>query len=189
VVRRHIPDRPQRRTILAAYGGVFVAGSLAWGIVFDGFRPDRYDITGAVDLPGRRRRDHVFPPMTTPQQSKTLVRRLVEIVNNRDLDALEEVASGQIAEAARRWIGPFRDSFPDFRMYVHDVIAEGDKVVGHFKCSGTHQGEWRGIPPSGRRFEKVDEIYIFRVEDGKLSSATAVVEDNLTRMRQLGIQP
>ncbi|WP_311381118.1 YnfA family protein [Arthrobacter sp. ISL-85] len=34
--------------ILAAYGGVFVAGSLAWGMVFDGFRPDRWDITGSV---------------------------------------------------------------------------------------------------------------------------------------------
>jgi small multidrug resistance family-3 protein len=34
--------------ILAAYGGVFVTGSLLWGIVVDGFRPDRYDITGAV---------------------------------------------------------------------------------------------------------------------------------------------
>jgi small multidrug resistance family-3 protein len=34
--------------ILAAYGGVFVAGSLAWGMVFDGFRPDRYDVAGAV---------------------------------------------------------------------------------------------------------------------------------------------
>jgi small multidrug resistance family-3 protein len=34
--------------ILAAYGGVFVAGSLAWGMAVDGFRPDRYDITGAV---------------------------------------------------------------------------------------------------------------------------------------------
>ncbi|MGF9760931.1 YnfA family protein [Microvirga sp. 0TCS3.31] len=34
--------------ILAAYGGVFVAGSLAWGMVVDGFRPDRYDVTGAV---------------------------------------------------------------------------------------------------------------------------------------------
>jgi len=33
---------------LAAYGGVFVAGSLAWGIVFDGFRPDRYDLIGAA---------------------------------------------------------------------------------------------------------------------------------------------
>ncbi len=34
--------------ILAAYGGVFVAGSLAWGMAFDGFRPDRYDIAGAL---------------------------------------------------------------------------------------------------------------------------------------------
>ncbi|GAA3401465.1 UPF0060 membrane protein [Pseudarthrobacter polychromogenes] len=34
--------------ILAAYGGVFVAGSLAWGMVFDGFRPDRWDITGSL---------------------------------------------------------------------------------------------------------------------------------------------
>ena len=34
--------------ILAAYGGVFVAGSLGWGMVMDGFRPDRYDITGVL---------------------------------------------------------------------------------------------------------------------------------------------
>ncbi|WP_346927476.1 YnfA family protein [uncultured Arthrobacter sp.] len=34
--------------ILAAYGGVFVAGSMAWGIVFDGFRPDRWDVIGSV---------------------------------------------------------------------------------------------------------------------------------------------
>ncbi|WP_197382210.1 YnfA family protein [Mycolicibacterium mengxianglii] len=34
--------------ILAAYGGVFVAGSLAWGMVADGFRPDRWDVTGAL---------------------------------------------------------------------------------------------------------------------------------------------
>ena len=33
--------------ILAAYGGVFVAGSLAWGMVMDGFKPDRYDVVGA----------------------------------------------------------------------------------------------------------------------------------------------
>lgn len=34
--------------ILAAYGGIFVAGSLAWGVVMDGFRPDRFDISGAA---------------------------------------------------------------------------------------------------------------------------------------------
>lgn len=39
---------PHFGRILAAYGGVFVAGSLAWGIIFDGFKPDRYDIIGAA---------------------------------------------------------------------------------------------------------------------------------------------
>jgi predicted ester cyclase len=127
--------------------------------------------------------------MGTAEENKALVRRLVEIVNGGYLDALDEVASGEIAEQARRWIGPFRESFPDFHMELVDVIAEADKVVGHFKCSGTHRGEWRGSAPSGRRFEGVDEIYVFGVEDRRLSAALAVVEDNLTRMQQLGIRP
>jgi small multidrug resistance family-3 protein len=39
---------PHFGRILAAYGGVFVAGSLLWGVLFDGFRPDRWDLTGAA---------------------------------------------------------------------------------------------------------------------------------------------
>jgi small multidrug resistance family-3 protein len=39
---------PHFGRVLAAYGGVFVAGSLAWGMVVDGFRPDRWDLTGAA---------------------------------------------------------------------------------------------------------------------------------------------
>jgi small multidrug resistance family-3 protein len=49
------PD-PQFGRILAAYGGVFVAGSLAWGMLVDGFRPDRYDLVGATPLVLTRRR-------------------------------------------------------------------------------------------------------------------------------------
>ncbi|MDN3359786.1 YnfA family protein [Actinomadura sp. DC4] len=41
------PD-PNFGRILAAYGGVFVAGSLTWGVIADGYRPDRYDIIGAA---------------------------------------------------------------------------------------------------------------------------------------------
>ena len=121
------------------------------------------------------------------EHNTRLVQRLVEIVNAGDLDAIEEVATGRIASEARRWIGPFRDSFPDFRMEVVDVIAEEDKVAGYFRCSGTHHGEWRGHAPTGRRFEDVDEVYIFAVENGRLAEALAVVEDNLTRLRQLGL--
>jgi predicted ester cyclase len=125
--------------------------------------------------------------MSAVEHNRGLVRRLVEIVNDGDLDAIDEVASGEIAEGARGWIGPFRESFPDFHMEVLEVIAEPDKVVGYFKCSGTQEGEWRGNPASGRRFEGIDEVYIFRVEDGKLAGAVAAVEDNATRMRQLGL--
>jgi predicted ester cyclase len=122
------------------------------------------------------------------EENKLLVRRLVEeVVNERSIDVLDEVADGDIARAARGWIGPFRRSFPDFRMDIVDLIAEGDKVVAHFKCSGTHEGEWQGVAPTGRRFENVDEVYIFRVVDGRLASAVAV-EDNLSRMRQLGFE-
>ena len=121
------------------------------------------------------------------EENKQLVRRLVdEVVNQRNPDALDEVAEGEFAEIARRWISPFRSSFPDFSMEIADLVAEDDRVVAHFKCSGTHRGEWLGVAPTGRRFEKVDEIYIFQIRGKKLSSAVGV-EDNLSRMRQLGI--
>lgn len=123
------------------------------------------------------------------ESNKRLVRRLVEeAVGRHDLDVLEHVAAGEFAEMARRWVSPFRSAFPDFEMEIVDLIAEGERVVAHFRCSGTHRGEWLGVPATGRRFEKVDEIYIFRVHDGKLVRALGV-EDNLTRLRQLGLHP
>jgi predicted ester cyclase len=123
-----------------------------------------------------------------PQLGKALVRRLVdEVVNRADDSILDEVADASLAAAARRWIGPFRASFPDFRMEIVDLIGEGDKVVAHFHCSGTQEGEWLGLPPSGRRFSGIDEIYIFTVRNGRLSTAVAV-EDNLRRLGQLGVR-
>jgi predicted ester cyclase len=122
------------------------------------------------------------------EANKRLVRRLVdEAVARRNLAVLDEVAAGEFARAARRWVSPFQSAFPDFEMEVVDLIAEGDTVVGHFRCSGTHRGEWLGVPATGHRFEGVDEIYVFRVKDGKLVSAVGV-EDNLTRIRQLGLE-
>lgn len=121
--------------------------------------------------------------------NKRLVQRLVdEVVNEREEAALDELAGGEVARAARGWIGPFREAFPDFRMEVVQMVADEERVAAHFKCSGTHLGEWRGRAPTGRRFEDVDEIYIFAIEDGKLAGATAAVEDNLARMNQLGFE-
>lgn len=142
-------------------------------------------VAGDVVVARKRARSSVTSAET--EQHKLLVRRLVnDVVNQRDLDALNGVAAGTFVRTARRWISPFRQSFPDFSMEIVDLLAEGDKVVAHFKCSGTHEGEWLGHSPTGRRFEAVDEIYIFRVENGKLVAAFAV-EDNLTRLQQLGL--
>jgi predicted ester cyclase len=119
---------------------------------------------------------------------KELVRRLVdEVVNAADLAVLDELADDGVAETARRWIDPFRSAFPDFRMEIVDLVAEGDRVAAHFRCSGTHLGDWLGQPPTGRRFTDVDEIYIFDIREGRLASAVAV-EDNLARARQLGLR-
>ena len=121
------------------------------------------------------------------EANKELVQRLVEAVNRRDLDALDHVAAGEFASAARRWISPFQSSFPDFQMRIVDLVAEDDTVVAHFKCSGTHRADWLGIGATNNRFEDVDEVYIFRVENRKLVGATGI-EDNLSRMRQLGFR-
>jgi predicted ester cyclase len=121
------------------------------------------------------------------EANKQLIRRLVEeAVARRNPDVIDEIATGEFAQAAKRWVSPFRSAFPDFEMEIVELVAEADTVVAHFKCSGTHRGEWLGVAPTGRRFERVDEIYIFRVRDGKLVSARGV-EDNLSRLRQLGI--
>jgi predicted ester cyclase len=70
---------------------------------------------------------------------------------------------------ARRWVQPFQSSFPDFEMEIVDLVADGEKVVAR---SGTHRGDWFDVPGTRRRFEQVDEIYIFEVRDGKLVSAS-----------------
>jgi predicted ester cyclase len=81
----------------------------------------------------------------------------------------------------------YRSAFPDWRKDIVDVVAEEDMVVGRLKCSGTHRGEMMGIAPTGRHME-VDEVYFLRVEDGKFVEFWGL-EDNLTRMRQLGLLP
>ena len=116
-----------------------------------------------------------------------LVRRVVdEVMNERRLDVLDELCTPSMARRWRAWITPFQASFPDMRMEIVQLVAEGDTVVGRFTCSATHTGEWRGHAASGRRFENVDEVYFFSFEDGRIAEAWGV-EDTLDRMRQLGL--
>jgi predicted ester cyclase len=121
------------------------------------------------------------------EHNKEVVRRAIdEVINGGRMELVDELYGPEIAPGMKAWIAPFRASFPDVRMETIDLVAEGDKVVGRFTCSATHGGEWRGHPPTGRRFERVDEVYFFRLRDGKIVESWGV-EDTADRLRQLGL--
>jgi predicted ester cyclase len=121
------------------------------------------------------------------EHNKATVRRLIEeVLNGGRLEVIDELYAPELAVAARRWIRPFRVSFPDVRMEVVELLGEGDKVVGRFTCSATHLGAWLGHAPTGRRFERVDEVSIFRLRDGRIIQVWSL-EDTLGRLQQLGL--
>jgi predicted ester cyclase len=121
------------------------------------------------------------------EHNKATVQRLVEeVLNGGRLEVIDELYTPELARAATRWITPFRASFPDLHMEIVELIAEGDKVVGRFTCSATHLGEWLGQAPTGRRFERVDEVSIFWFRDGRIVHAWSL-EDILGRLQQLGL--
>ena len=123
-------------------------------------------------------------PTPPTQTHKTVVRRLVdEVMNAGRLDVVDELYTPELARQARDWIAPFRESFPDVRMEVVQLVAEGDTVAARFVCSGTHLGAWRGHAPTGRRF-RVDEVYVFEFSGGRIAKAWGL-EDTHKRLRQL----
>jgi predicted ester cyclase len=122
-----------------------------------------------------------------PDEHKRVVQRWVDAaINAGDLDAAAELCTPSAARRTRAWVAPFRESFPDLRMETVELVAEGDVVVGRFTCSATHLGAWRGHEPTGRRFERIDEVYFFRLESGLIAEFWGI-EDSASRLRQLGL--
>ena len=60
------------------------------------------------------------------------------------------------------------------QMTVEDVIADGDKAVARVTVTGTHQGEFMGVPPTGTRVVGVQLIDVMRFDDGGWSASTGV---------------
>jgi steroid delta-isomerase-like uncharacterized protein len=122
-----------------------------------------------------------------------------EVWNNGNLDAVDDIMTGNFVdhaappgfpsgpEGAKQVFTMYRSAFPDFRLNVWDLIAEGDKVVARWSTQGTHQGELMGIPPTGKRVE-VTGIDIFRFAEGKIAEHWAEF-DMLGLMQQLGVIP
>lgn len=122
------------------------------------------------------------------ERNKDTVRRLVdEVLNGGRLAVIDDLYAPELADEAKAWIAPFQRSFPDMRMEVVELVAEGDLVVGRFTCSATHTGDWLGHAPTGRRFDAIDEVSFFRFQDGRIVQAWGI-EDNLARLTQLGLR-
>ena len=117
-----------------------------------------------------------------------MVRRMVEGINVGDIEAtVDELFAPRAARRVKRLFTEFYTAFPDWREEIVELVAEGSTVAGRFRCSGTHQGEFLGEAPTGKRME-VEEVLFLRAEDGKFVDFWAL-EDSLGRLRQLGLLP
>lgn len=76
-----------------------------------------------------------------------------------------------------------RASFPDSHITVEDIISEGEKLVWVFRFDGTHEGEFLGIPPTGRRVS-VRGVGIERIREGRIVEHWGFV-DRLALVEQL----
>jgi hypothetical protein len=91
------------------------------------------------------------------------------------------------AELAKELFARLLRAYPDLHITIEDLIAEGDKVVSRNTVTGTHQGEYMGIPPTGNSVT-YNEVIITRFANGRIVETWAVV-DVLAQMRQLGVIP
>lgn len=90
-------------------------------------------------------------------------------------------------EGVRQLANVFHTAFPDLRLDVEDVIAEGDKMLVRLAIRATHQGELMGVAPTGKEVD-VPVLDLFRILDGRLVEHWAAV-DNLGMMQQIGAIP
>jgi steroid delta-isomerase-like uncharacterized protein len=136
----------------------------------------------------------------TIEENKALVRRFVDEVQSAgNIDAIDDLCSPEFVnhsapsgmppnrEGVKQVTAMFRQAFPDSYFTVEDMIAEGDKVATHKTFHGTHEGEFMGMPPTGRRVS-MELIDIVRISEGRVVEHWSM-GDNLGMMQQLGVIP
>ena len=134
------------------------------------------------------------------QENKALVERLItELFSRGNLNVVDELVAQDVIEndplpgqepgaaGLKALAEMFRNAFPDTNVTIEDVIAEGDKVVARVTTTGTHKGDFMGIPATGRPVT-VKEIHIVRIVNGKMVEHWGLVDD-LGMMQQLGVIP
>ncbi len=133
------------------------------------------------------------------EENKNIVRRYQEIYNSNNLDALLAVVSEDLLtpkimpgippgiEGAKAAHQIMLAGFPDYQTTIEDLIAEGDKVVARITMTGTHTGDFIGIPPTGK-YVSFTGIYVAKIANGKIVEHWGE-EDGVSLMQQLGVMP
>lgn len=137
--------------------------------------------------------------MTLEEMKAFVKRHDNDVINRNDLSVLEtDISPNYVDHAALPGFSPgpagskamlsmIHGAFPDLRATIEDVIAEGDKVVVRKSWTGTHEGEFMGVAPTGKRV-KFEGIVIWRIEAGQLAERWASI-DRFGLMEQLGVLP
>ena len=128
----------------------------------------------------------------------TMQRLYDEVFNQGNLDVIDELLADDFVEheelppgipqgkgAPRAYTIMFRSAFPDFRMAVEEMLQDGNKVITRVRVSGTHKGEFMGIPPTDNKFD-VAAIDIIEFRDDKAIGHWGVM-DMAAMMQQLGV--
>lgn len=130
---------------------------------------------------------------TTKQGRKELVENAYEAWDDGDVDAFDEVYAEDVVhrvldidgrDELKAVVPVWFDAFPDLSHTVEAMVAEDDWVCTRFEISGTHEGGFQGIEPTGTTFELLG-IAMERIEDGKIVERW-VVEDQFDLLQQLG---
>jgi steroid delta-isomerase-like uncharacterized protein len=132
------------------------------------------------------------------EQNKTIAQQTMEALHQRDLDSVRANVASEArfygwapepldADGHKAFMSTLLTAFPDSKIIVDDVIAEGSKVAVRHRLQGTHQAELQGIPATGRQVE-IGAIVIFRIENGMIAEAW-LNADIMGMMQQLGVVP
>jgi steroid delta-isomerase-like uncharacterized protein len=135
------------------------------------------------------------------EKNKAIARRLYdELASQGNLSLADEIVAANFVdhnppgpdippgrEGLKQVFATYRSAFPDMRMTVEDQVAEGDKVVSRATVSGSHLGDYMGMPSTGKTFS-IGIIDILRLEGGKIAEHWGEA-DTMGMMQQLGVVP
>jgi steroid delta-isomerase-like uncharacterized protein len=143
--------------------------------------------------------------MSTAQETsnRATFRRFYDAANSGDLELISKVIDEVVepdavihtplpieatgADLQKEVFARLLRAYPDLHVKAEDVIEEDDKIVSRNSVTGTHQGEYMGVPPTGKSVTW-NEIFIIRFAGGRVAETWGVV-DVLSQMRQLGAIP